>query len=313
MSEEKIFIKIIKELCKEFQINIESKSREWILKLTKGENVKYIIGKKFPLNSESSGAIVSDKYATFEILDSFNVPTIKHTLLFNPKIRKEYLSKKENSEIISEEFSRYNKLVVKPNFGSEGKDVLLCTSLEDTEIAVDKLFESNSSISICPYYDIKTEYRTFYLDGRILLIYGKTKPFVVGNGKSNLRELIEKLNLPRKSVVRENLEALDLNMIPQIGEKVEISWKHNLSGGATAKLLEDGPLYEKVEKIALSAGKAADVRFVTIDIINTNTDELYVMEINSGVTADIFAEIVENGYEIAKNVYREAIKTMFEI
>ena len=313
MSKEKIFDKIIKELCEEFQIVVESKSRGWILKLQKDEKVKYIIGKKFPLNSESSGAIVSDKYATFEILDSFSVPTIKHTLLFNPKTRSEYLEVESNKEILNREFFKYKRLVIKPNFGSEGNGVTLCNSLEDSEYTVDKLFETSDSISICPYYDIKTEYRTFYLDGNVLLIYGKKKPFVVGDGISTLEELIEKLNLPKKAVVRENLRLLDLTRIPQNGEKVEISWKHNLSGGATAMLLEDGPLYEKVEKLAIRAGKAADVRFATIDIIHTNDDKLYVMEINSGVTADIFAEIVENGYEIAKAVYRGAIKAMFEM
>ena len=145
-----------------------------------------------------------------------------------------------------------------------------------------------------------------------MLIYGKIKPFVIGDGKSPLKELVENLNLPKKTVVRENLKKLNLTKIPEKGEKVEISWKHNLSGGANATLLKDGELYEKVKSLAIEAGKAADVRFTTIDIIHTTDDKLYVMEINSGVTADIFAEIVENGYEIAKNVFKKAISKMFQ-
>lgn len=58
MAETKIFYNIINEICEEQKITLEQKSCGWILKLTKGEKTKYIIGKKFPLNSESSGAIV---------------------------------------------------------------------------------------------------------------------------------------------------------------------------------------------------------------------------------------------------------------
>ena len=79
------------------------------------------------------------------------------------------------------------------NFEEEIKKFHPSLEVEDAEEAINKLFETNGSISLCPYYDIKTEYRSFYLDGKVLLIYGKTKPFVIGDGNSTLRELIEKL------------------------------------------------------------------------------------------------------------------------
>ena len=122
----------------------------------------------------------------------------------------------------------------------------------------------------------------------------------MGDGKSTIGELIEKLNLPEKSVVSENLNLLDMTSIPVKEEKVEISWKHNLSGGAKPTILQHGELYEKIEKLAIAAGKAMNINFATIDVIN------------SGIGATIFIELVDDGYNIIKNIYREALKKLFQ-
>ena len=311
MSEERSFHVIIRELCEEMGINMEKKSFGWILKLSKGDKVKYIVSTTFPLNPESSGKIVSDKYATYEVLKDAEIPTVKHTMIFNPANRAEYIPAEGNYNTVLSEFLKYGTLVVKPNSGCEGHGVTLCKSLKEVEVAIQKLFKTNPSVSICPYYDIEKEYRTFYLNGKVLLIYGKTKPFVVGDGVSTLQELITKLNLPEKSIVDKNMKLFDLNMIPAKGQNIELSWKHNLSGGAKATVLEKGELYDEIESLAIGAGKATDVKFATVDIIRTTDGKLYVMEINAGIGTAVFTETVENGYELAKNVFREALKAMF--
>ena len=309
MIERRTFYRMIRELCEELDIKMEKKSFDWILKLSKNDKIKYIVDTNFPLNPESSGKIVSDKYATYEILNDMGIPIVKHAMIFNPTIRYAFVPDEGNYSRIISEFSQYGTLVVKPNSGCEGRGVTLCKTLKEVEIAIQKLFKTNASVSICPYYDIKKEYRTFYLNGKILLIYGKTKPYVIGDGKSTLEQLILNENLPDKSIVDENISLLDLAAVPEKGEKIELSWKHNLSG-----VLEKGSeLYERIENLAVTAGKAIDVKFATIDIIHTFEDKLYVMEINSGIGTTVFAETVEGGYELAKNVLRAALKEMFEL
>ncbi len=78
------------------------------------------------------------------------------------------------------------------------------------------------------------------------------------------------------------------------------------------EVLQKGELYNQIEKLAVSAGKAMNINFATIDIIKTVDGDLYVLEINSGIGATIFIESVEGGYEIIKNIYREALKYLFE-
>lgn len=123
---------------------------------------------------------------------------------------------------------------------------------------------------------------------------------------------MEELNLPDKNVVKDNLKELDFTYIPAMGEKIDISWKHNLSGGAKPSILQKGELYDQIEQLAIRAGKAMNINFATIDIIETADGNLYVLEINSGIGATIFTELVDGGTEIIKDIYRQAVKKLFQ-
>lgn len=309
---ERIFHVLMRELCTEMGIELKKLSYDWILQLTKDGKVRHITGNRFDINPEAGGTIACDKYSTYEVLKSQNVPVVEHKMVFNPLMKGRHVSDDGVSLTVIKEFLKNGCLVVKPNKGSEGNGVSLCRTLKETEKAIQKLFKIHSSVSICPFYNIKTEYRTFYLNGKIHLIYGKTKPFVVGDGKSTMGELIEQLNLQNKAVVKDNLKAIDLTYVPKDQEKIEISWKHNLSGGALPTVLEKGELYDEIEKVAIQAGKAMNMNFATIDVIQTSDDELYVLEVNSGVCTTIFIKSVDGGYETIKEIYREALKAMFQ-
>lgn len=118
--------------------------------------------------------------------------------------------------------------------------------------------------------------------------------------------------MPDRRIVQENIACLDLSYVPHKGEKVIISWKHNLSGGAKPVILQDEKLKKEIEDLACLAGKAMNVRFATIDIIQTATNELYVLEVNSGIGTTIFVQSVDGGYSIIKEIFSEAVKKMFE-
>ena len=205
--EERIFHTIIKEICEEKGITVEKKSYDWILQLTKDGKVRHITGNRFDLNREAAGEIACDKYATYEVLSSQNIPIIEHKMVFNPLNRSKYIGSEGIWTSVIDYFSKNNnKLVIKPNNGCEGQGVYLCETLKDVETAIHKLFRTHGSISLCPYYDIDTEYRTFYLDGNCYLVYGKTKPYVVGDGMHSVEQLllIQNAYLPDNSVVKEN-------------------------------------------------------------------------------------------------------------
>lgn len=312
--EERMFHVLMRELCEEEGISLTKLSHDWILQLKKGESIQYITGNRWNLNGEATGDIACDKYATYEVLKSQNVQVIEHNMIFNPSTRSRYIPEEGNwGWIINYVNNHPEGVVLKPNYGCEGQGVYLCRNICEVEKALAKLFRTEPSVSICPYYNIKMEYRTFFIEGDCPLVYGKIKPYVVGDGSSTLDSLIGNMayELPQSAVMHENLKLLDQSYVPEKGEKIELSWKHNLSGGATPTILADGELKTDIINLARKVAKAMNIKYATIDIISTEDDKLYVMEVNSGVCMTKFIELVDGGYEIAKEIYRKALRQLF--
>ena len=313
MEEQKPFYKIINEICEEKSINQKLLSYGWIRELKKENKSHYIIRYQLDLNSAISYKIAGDKFATYEVLKSNNVPTIEHKMIFNPKTRSVYYENKfieEAKKLLSE---NNNKVVIKANDSFEGRDVYFCKSEEEIEDTIKKLFEEkNPTLSACPYMEIDFEYRAIYLCGELLYIYKKRKPYVIGDGKKTLQELIDKKNNDNNIQIDVTKE-LDLKYVPKDKEEVVVSLKHNLSNGAEPIVIDEKDEFiEKVKKVALDAGNALNIEFASIDVAKTKNNKIFVMEVNGSVCMNKFTEIIPNGYNIAKEIYSKAIDKMFE-
>ncbi len=312
MEQIKPFYKIMDELCVEKNIAQKIISYGWITELKKNNISKYIIGYQFDLNSAISYNIAGDKFATYEVLKSNDIPTIEHRMIFNPQTRSKYYKNKflsEAKELLKE---NGNKLVIKANDSCKGKDVHVCFNEEEIESTVKDLFDGNNdTLSACPYIDISYEYRAIYLCGEILYIYKKKKPYVIGDGKSTVKELIN-IKFGEESKI-DLCRELDLSKVLEKDEEVTISWKHNLSSGAEPIIIDESDEYIKqIREVAEKAGKALNIKFASVDVVVTEKKEILVMEVNGSVCMNKFSEIIPNGYEIAKSIYSKAIDKMFE-
>ena len=278
----------------------------YVTELKKDGKIRHIVGETLELNSSSSYKIASDKFACFSILVQNDIPTIKYNIIFNPETRSEY----ENNDIkkamiLFEQYGR--NVILKANNSSEGKDVFNIRDKEELkEKIIEEFLDRKDSVSICPFYNIGYEYRAIYLDGNIEFCYKKEKPFVIGDGESTIKELSKKIYIKDF-----NLD-IDFDYIPQKNEKVELSWKHNLSLGGIASLEIDDETRKKVYNLAKRAGDSIGIKFASIDISETIDKELLVMEINSNVCMNRFANSVENGKQIEYEIFSKAIDKMFE-
>ena len=312
MESERPFFKILDEICAEKDISQKDISFGWITELKKNNVAKHIIGYQFDLNSAISYNIAGDKFATYEVLKSNDVPTIEHRMIFNPQTRSKYYKNKflnEAKELLKQ---NGNEIVIKANDSCKGKDVFICMSDIEIEHIVEKLFEEkNDTLSACPYIDIEYEYRTVFLCGEILYIYKKKKPYVIGDGKSTLKELIIQKFTENNHI--DFCRNLDFSMIPKENEEITISWKHNLSSGAEPIIIDENDEFiDKVREIAIKAGNAINIKFASVDVAVTKNKEIFVMEINGSVCMNKFTEIIPDGYKIAKSIYSKAIDKMFE-
>lgn len=313
MESNKPFFKIIDEICEEENIKQNKLSYNWIRELKKDNKTHYIMSYQLDLNTANAYNIAHDKFATYDLLKSNNVPTIEHRMIFNPKTRSKFYTEKFIKDAEELLLENNNKVVIKANESCEGRDVYFCSSKQEIENVVNKLFNENKdTLSACPYIDIDYEYRVIYLDNEILYVYKKKKASVIGDGKRTLQELIDEKNRERNINI-EIIRDLDLNYIPSIGEEVFISWKHNLYNGAVPIVVDDNDEFlNEVKRVALLSGKAMNITFASIDIALTSNKEVLVMEVNGSVCMNKFSEIIPNGYNIAKEIYKKAVIKMFE-
>ena len=288
---------VIEKICQEEQIKYKKVSNDWIYVLEKNKKIRYIVGYTFGLNQDSIAKILDDKFALYDTLNYHKIPIIEHNLLY-----KDY-----DKRIVESLFNKYHHdVVIKANLGCAGQEVFHIKNLDDLYLVMDKLFIKNYSLSLCPYMDIKTEYRVIVLNKKIRLIYGKVKPVVMGNGHSTYQELLEEFN---PNFFKNNFVS---NEILKDKEKKEYNWQFNLSKGAMPISVDNPRVIHNLEKIVNNILKVMDINFASIDIALIKNDFL-VLEINNGVTLTKFMNVSKTNQKIAYDIYKDAIKSLFGV
>ena len=297
-----IFNEIITKIGEELGIKVTLLSENWLTVLEKEGKIHFIQGYKFDLNSHGIGNVLDDKGLFYDVLKYKKLPIIEHHVLFH-----DY----DKQEVLDYFHKNNNELIIKGNIGTSGEQVFKVNSEQDLFTRIDKLFLNQFSLSLCPYYQIKNEYRVIVLNNEARIIFGKVKPKVIGDGLHTVKELACSFNkiYEVRPELLENPE-----MIPPKGEAVELNYQFNLSRGATMFIDIDKDLKEQLIALALLVSKSVNITFGSIDIIKTVNDELLIMEANSGVMMDNYIRFNgDKGYRDAYNLYKDAIKMMFEV
>lgn len=305
--------RIIKQIALENNLSYEVLSCDLIIKLTKDNKIRYINGYKFGLNSHSLGLILDDKYATYELLNSLNIKVCKHHILFRPNNHNSYAKNYNSFDYCYDLFLKYNKnVILKVNNGTCGDGVYHITTKKELKKIYNHLLKYNFSISLCPYYDIKNEYRVILLNNEIKIMYGKINPVVIGNGKDKLIDLLKDFNINYFGYKTNLKKNINYNKVLKKDEKFIYDFKYNLSKGSIITEDIDKETKSIISKMAKDVSKKINLGFGSIDIIKTNDDKYYVLEINSGVMIENYIKLTSDGFKKAKKVYEEAVLEMFK-
>ena len=300
--------KLIKDICNEENINCSFISEDWITVLEKNGKTRIIAGYKFDLNRQAVSKVFDDKYATYELLSLYNIPVVEHKLLYPNNNRQIYAINKNNTNYLKKCFNQFNNnVVIKINNGTCGLNVNHFDDFKSLKNFYENL-NSESSYSICPFYDIENEYRVIVLNNNIRLIYKKNLPIIYGDGTLTIKELLLKYNYE----YFKNYNGKDKNVILKNNEMYQYGWKFNLSNGAKVSFEIDKDIQIEIENIMKKLTKNIDICFCSVDIIKTSDNKYLVLEINSGVMMkNLFIEN-ENIRNEVKQIYKDAIRLMFE-
>ena len=305
---ERMIVRIIKEICTDEAINFTSFSYDWILRLEKDNKSGFIYGYNFGINNASAAKICDDKCAVSDVLIQYGIPTAVHYLFMSPE-NIGYIGQSGSWGNITKLFDKYTNLVCKANEGTGGAAVFLVKNKLQLEAAVHKIFKQNRTMAVSPYYNILKEYRAIVLDGKVKLAYAKNIPYVVGDGKRDLRNIFLEYMAANNILLNLEIEDEVLDKVLQQGEKYNINWKSNLCQGAVPEIVKDEKLLSELSNLSLKAAKALSIDFASVDIIITN-EGMKVLEVNCGIMMENFIRSTPENYDIAKQIYTQAVRKM---
>lgn len=305
----KDYLEIIHEICKKHSICITPFGNTSILCLSYGKERHFIWSRRFDLNSAIASRLADNKFETYKVLQAYNIPIVECHKLSRIGTEEYENSTDSNLCVCRNLLEQYETIVIKPNNSYEGKNVHRCSSMKDVETALHSIYSSHKFIAVSPYINAVNEYRVFFLNGNILLIYKKCLPCIIADGKSTLMELLVAQSCDFKMINHQLYQRL--NYIYPTGKKIFLNWKFNLTQGASCQIIEKTDLYSKLSNLAIESANAIGISFATIDIIEEGNGKLTVLEINAGVAMDQFIQQIPKGKIIATQIYENAILSMF--
>lgn len=302
---DRVFMKILKEIAAEEGMILTAVSYDWMGKIEYRGKSGFFWGYQLPGNGAASHLIAKDKTGVYELLTAANVPAVPHFLFITPE-EYDYLGVKDGFSRMFALLKTYGSLVVKPNEGTGGELVARANTEGELERAVLRVLSKYRTAALSPYLEIEEEYRAVVEGGALRLAFAKKRPTVTGDGVSPLSLLAEKAfgKIPAGCEI-------DLAKVPEKGEKVLLSWRHNLGLGAYGERVTDRKTLDVLEKFALSAAKAIGIDFASVDVVKVD-GKLQVLEINSGVMTERFASESQENYRLVKEIYRRALLRYFE-
>lgn len=214
------------------------------------------------------------KYLTNSILEEAGIPVPKRILCVNPE------------EIIEFQEKLQKPIVIKPSIGSRGKRISIELSEKEK---IGKAFDWASEYTtevIAQEFILGNTFRLLIVDNKFVAAVCLEAPYIIGDGKNNIKQLIDKLNLdPRREFgdkgkltkveIDEDtlkiieLEDLDLQSIPKENRRIYLKNSGSLRLGGCATDVTD-KVHDFNKFIAERVCKTINLNVGGVDIITTD-------------------------------------------
>lgn len=287
---------LILDAALEKGIKVEVISKRFhLLKLSHNGKSLFIKGTSFPVNSQPACFIANNKFLTKRVLRSQGIPIPKSWLVRTPREARRTILK--NSLF---------PCVLKPAKGAHGNRVFAnIESLEEFDEVLPLVFTKPGKENVLIEEFIKgKDYRFLVVGDKVSAVMERIPAHVVGDGFSNIRQLIKKFNqnplvgeryekplckIRLNGEVKRNLKKQDrkLTSIPERGERIFLRQNANISTGGIGKDVTDS-VDRGLKEIAVKAAKTIGMVITGVDIIHERLSrQPYVLELNDCPGIDI--------------------------
>ena len=281
----------------------------------------------YPLNRAAPFAVARDKAFTHYLLrqSGFAVPEGEHFFL-HPPVQYDRPPGRDRADafayaaMLSKRYTR--PLVVKPNSGRGAKLVTFVGSEAELGAALDAIAPEDELALVQRLVDAP-EFRLFLIDGEIAFAYRKSRSAILGDGKSSVRMLCERLTaarpeafagLERSPYLRAQFaaSALGWNSVLPAGASLTIDFVSNISAGGTfAGFVEPS---NALRAWARRIAGAVSLRVTGIDIFShgapDRTDDIVVTDVNGSPNLGTLYDMGHK--DLVFDVWRRILRKTFD-
>jgi cyanophycin synthetase len=180
-------------------------------------------------------------------------------------------------EDIIQFFKLYPKLVIKPVDSHGGKGVTVLPKESELQEAYGRALKFSKKVIVEEFIP-GLNYRFLVLDDKVLAVALRLPPFVMGDGSTNLRTLLDDYNIENRHrgipqvhdsaytwqiIENQGYKPTD---IPPLATQVFLRLTSNLSQGGSVQDVTE-TVHESYKTLAVAAAKAIHLRLAGIDVI----------------------------------------------
>ena len=310
--------KLIENAAKVLRINVDHIAGDSIIQLSKDDNVQYIVGVTFPLNSAAFYKIAGNKNLCSDVLTNNSVANIPHHVIFSPEVLKRRNNTKGNFVVIQHLIEEHGfPIIIKKNNSSKGEGVFIAYDETELEDIVSKLYATEIALCLSPFRKDGREFRAIVLDGYCMVCYEKKIPVLFGDGTFSIGEILTRFITAHKNDTINPEKYFEpgllarLAEIPQKNEPIKLQWRHNRFLGTLYELSQD----PRIQKLAVQAAKATGARFASVDVIFTAKYGFEILEMSPSVFVHfpIYDPTDMAEIKVQNDIFQAALKSLFEI
>lgn len=265
-------------------------------------------------NTNESHKTAKNKPLTNNILNKNNIPTPNHIIITKDNL------------FMFKDTSQYFPCVLKPVDGMQGKDVYThIDTQEEFDHIINKLIIKYDKIMLENLVE-GNNYRIFIFNDKVMDIIEREKPYIIGDGISNVDELIKRKNddlvkrdlFTVKYIDKKLIKSYGYNMndIVKKNNKIFITNTVNFHNGANAKRIDINKVNKKNIEIFIKAHKLIGLECSGVDYMSNDISVAYyknkgqIIEVNDLVDTKIHidADNQNNSYFLFENIVKSLRK-----
>ena len=292
----------------------------------KNGNKTFFRTTRFSINSSASAAIAKDKGVSSFFLNKFGYKVTEGKTFFSEELCEEIANPRNIDAGFYYAKELGFPLIVKPINLSQGTFVTKVHNKKEYYQAAKKILQKISGFIVERFYS-GNDYRIVVLDDEVVSAYQRIPLFIMGDGQSNVLELLQQkqetfIKNGRKEIIdfedyriKKNLRRRKLNFSSVIPKNniVYLLDNANLSTGGEAIDFTEN-IHPDFQKLAVNITKDMELRLAGVDILTNDITspmvDYTIIEVNGAPSLTHYASFGEVQTKRVENLYLKILKAL---